>query len=91
MTPYLLYHKDTWKAQFYQFLLQRPLLVNLLFKIGVLLEGIFIVAFFSKKWDKYLLLTLLFLPVGFYVFADAYFFEMWILALAFIPQKWYSN
>ena len=54
------------------------------FIAGTILEGLFIVGFFTRKYDKYLLIFSIFLPLGFWFTADAYFFEFLILSLTLV-------
>ncbi|RPD51458.1 hypothetical protein [Paracnuella aquatica] len=79
------FHPEHWIAGFYRFLLQHPLLTQVIFTIGVMMEGAFIVAFFTKKWDKLLRTFLFLLPLGFLINADAYFFELWAGLMVFFP------
>ncbi|HEY8894253.1 MAG TPA: hypothetical protein VIM79_05545, partial [Niastella sp.] len=86
------------QASIYHWLLQQPLLVNGAFIAGTILEGLFIVGFFTRKYDKYLLIFSILLPLGFWFTADAYFFEFLILSLTLVnfhaiyaPRRFSNN
>ncbi|WP_169818752.1 hypothetical protein [Niabella ginsenosidivorans] len=96
---YILYEDPAGKLAFlYRFFLEHPLLTNTGAKLIFLLEGFFIVGFFTKKWDK-VLFVLIFLIHGLLCFfADVVFIELCVLAFLFIPaagwarlQTWVSS
>lgn len=61
-----------------------PTLLNFLFVVGVFMELLFVVGFFTKKWDRYLATLMILLIIGFRVIADATFIEWLILILPFL-------
>jgi hypothetical protein len=69
------------------FLLSNEWLLNLSFPLGVILEGLFMVGFFTKRFDRLLVILLILLIAGFRLLADATFFELLILVL----PLWYSE
>lgn len=84
ITPYLFYNNHTMLSKFYWWLLQNPSLVNTLFAIGFILEGIFIVGFFTKRFDKFLFFFSFILVAGFWLLADALFFQVLVLSLTLV-------
>jgi hypothetical protein len=68
-------------------LLSHPQLVNVFFSAGFLLEGLFIAGFFTKRFDKGLLIVSILLVIGFWLMADAHFFELLILSLTLVNFK----
>jgi len=48
------------------------------------MEGFFIVGFFTRKYDRYLFILSILLPVGFWLIADANFVEFIILNLTIV-------
>ena len=58
--------------------------LNALYIVGFVLEGTFIIGFFTKKYDKYLLILSFILITGFWFLADAVFFQLLILNLTLI-------
>lgn len=80
----LYFEPGSWKAGLYSWLLQHPGWVNSGYLAGMLMEAVFIVGFFTRKYDRYLLVLLFLLPIGFWLIADAYFFQFMILTLTLI-------
>jgi len=84
LTPYLYFNPHTSLANIYQWFLNNPATTNCVFLCGFILEGLFIVGFFTKKYDKYLFFISIILPVGFWFLADALFFEELILSITLL-------
>ena len=84
ITPYLYYNNDTVLSKLYWWLLQHPSLVNTLFVIGFIMEGTFVVGFLTKQFDKILFLFSFILVAGFWLLADALFFQLLIFSLTFV-------
>jgi hypothetical protein len=84
VAAFLYFEPGTWQAGLYRWLLQHPAWVNGAYLAGFLLEGLFIIGFFTRKFDRYLLVLSILLPIGFWLIADAYFFEFVILSLTLI-------
>ena len=80
----LYFEPNSWKADLYRWLLQHPGWVNGGYIFGVVMEAAFIVGFFTRKYDKYLFVLSILLPIGFWLIADAYFFQLMILNLTLI-------
>lgn len=83
LTAYLYFHSHTVQAAVYNWFLRHATLTGWLFKTGMLLEGLFLLGFFTTKFDRYLFLISILLPIGFYFFADAFFFELIILSFTY--------
>lgn len=84
LADYLYFNPETWLAYLSRWFLQHPTLVNGLFIAGVVLEGVFIIGFFTRKYDHWLLLMGILLLLGFWFMAHAVFFEMLILFLPLV-------
>jgi hypothetical protein len=84
VAAFLYFEPDTLQAGLYRWLLQHPALVNGAYTAGMIMEGLFIVGFFTRKFDRYLFALAILLPTGFWLMADAYFFEFLILNLTLI-------
>lgn len=84
LTTYLFYNPDTWFSGFYRWLIQNPSWPNAMYIGGFILEGLFIVGFFTKKYDKYLLLFSAIMVLGFWLMADALFFQILILSFTLV-------
>ena len=85
LTPYLYFNPHTILANVYYWFLNNPLFVEIIFVTGFVLEGIFIIGFFTRKYDRVLFFISLLLPFGFWFLADAVFYEMMILSLTLLP------
>jgi len=70
-------------SRIYSWIFQHPAIPDLLFKTGFVLEGFFIIGFFTRRMDKYLFGLSVLLPLGFLLVADALFFELAFLAVTF--------
>lgn len=84
LTPYLYYNPDTVLSNCYLWLLQNPFWANAMYISGFILEGTFIIGFFTRKYDKYLLLFSIIMIIGFWFLADAFFFQLLILSFTLI-------
>lgn len=71
-------------TDFYFYLFNNPHIADALFTVGTILEGLFIIGFFTKKYDKFLCLIFIALVISFQISTDAFMFELLILALPFI-------
>lgn len=80
----LYFEPGSWLAALYRWLLQHPGLVNAGYLAGVVMEGLFIIGFFTRKYDNYLFALSVVLTLGFWVIADAQFFQFMILNLTLI-------
>lgn len=90
LTAFFLYQPEHWITNAYAFILEHPSYVNNVFKMGILLEGIFVIAFFTKKWDRLLLVALFFIFLGLFIYAGIKSLEFYMLAWAFVPLSFFS-
>lgn len=84
VATYLYYNPGTWLSGFYWWLLQNPFWANAMYITGFILEGIFIVGFFTRKYDNYLLLFSIIMVIGFWLLANALFFQLLILSFTLV-------
>jgi hypothetical protein len=87
MLPYMVENPNSIFSSFYHFLFEHPILTFTLGLIGIVLEGIFLIGFFSKKWDMALFYISIVIHFSFWIFADAFEFPLLILSLTLIPAK----
>ncbi len=87
LVDYLLLNSETPRAHLSYFFLQHPALLRIGAKIVFLVEGLFAVGFFTKKYDLLLLAFSLFIPVCTFLFADTFFFESLPASLVFVPES----
>ena len=80
---YLLQNPKTLLAEFLRYLLSHPLLAHYLVNVGALIQGCFLLGFFTKKADKLLfVLPFLFHTTSYFLF-DVVFWEIWVLQVSF--------
>ena len=91
LTPYLFFNPNTFMAEIYWWFLNHPFLTETIFLAGFILEGVFIIGFFTRKYDKALFIISLLLPLGFWFLADAVFYEMLVLSLTLLPVSTISK
>lgn len=83
LTPYIYFNPQSVLSHVYYFLFRHPVLPDLLMKTGFLMEGFFIVGFFTMRYDNYLFLLSILLTLGFVFMADALFLETAFLGIVF--------
>ncbi len=81
---YLFYNPGGFFAGAYTWLLEHPTIVQTLFITGFIMEGCFVVGFFTKRFDRCLLVMSVLLPFGFLFLSDAFFFELTILSFTLV-------
>jgi hypothetical protein len=84
LSGYLYFNPDTNLAHLYYWLLRHDAITDLLFKTGFFLEGLFLLGFITRRFDKLLFLVSLVLQIGFYLFADLVYWELLILSLTLL-------
>ena len=78
---------DAWMTGVYAFFITHPLLSFLANFVVVSIEGLFIIGFFTKKYDwAWIILPVIFHTMT-YLFVHVMFYELLILNLAFLPIK----
>ncbi len=90
MAHYIFAHPESFQTQAYTWLLQHPFWLNAGAKFTFLLEGVFLAGFFTRRYDKWLILS------GFLIFvftafsADVFFIEQFgAIAIVFTnPASW---
>jgi len=91
LTTYYFLYPDSFMHSVYAFFLENPYLLNIGTYISFLLEGAFVIGFFSKKYDTFLIISILLLHHFLYLFVDTLFIEWYILILPFIGMKTWTN
>ena len=84
LATYLYYNPGTVLSNFYWWLLNNPFWTDMMYIGGFIIEGFFIIGFFTKKYDKYLLAFSILMVVGFWLLADALFFKLMVLSFTLI-------
>lgn len=91
LAGYLYQNPETFTAHFYYWMFDHPALLNTGHKIICLAEGLFLLGFFTKKLDKWLIGMLFLIHLSTWIFSDVFFAELMILGLTFVPAdswKW---
>lgn len=91
MADYLYHFPDTWFAEICYRLFQHPFLVNAGAKVFMLLEGMFLIGFFTRKYDRLLILLSVLILFQTYLFADVFFAETLVLTFALFPISWWRR
>jgi len=86
LAAYLYFDSHSLLAKNYWWSLNHPFFLQVIFLSGFILEGVFIIGFFTTKYDRILFFVSLLLPFGFWFMADAVFYEMAILSLTLLPH-----
>lgn len=82
---YLAYNPDSYLAQFLWWIIDHPTLLMILFILTILGEGLFIIGFFTKRFDLVLFFLSIVFHIATFITVDVVFFELWILSLVFLP------
>lgn len=77
-------HTSIFTKDFYAFFLRHNLLIQIGYIFTVLLEGVVIVGFFTKKFDKYLFWCPIIIHLVNYFFIDVSFLETIIVSVVFL-------
>lgn len=87
LAEYLYHNPDTFMSSFLTFFIAHPYLLNIGNTFIFLLEGLMVVGFFTKKYDRFLIWLPVIIHVSTYIFADVFFIEMLVLVFAFFTKK----
>lgn len=83
-----LYHNpDSFFSGIMRYFIRHPVLLNTGHAIILLLEGLMVTGFFTRKFDKYLLWFPVIIHVSTYFFSDVFFIEMIVGVFAFFSDK----
>jgi hypothetical protein len=84
---YLAQNDSTLLSKLLFWLIGHPSLMDFITISGGVLQGCFLVGFFTKRFDKYLVtLSFLFHTINYFLF-DIVFFELWVLNLSFLAVR----
>ena len=87
LADYLYHNPETFMSAFYRFCIRESWILNLGCIIIVLLEGLMIIGFFTKKLDKILIWVPVLIHAATYLFVDVFFGEMLVLNFAFLSLQ----
>ncbi|MFK8102261.1 MAG: hypothetical protein AB8G15_07050 [Saprospiraceae bacterium] len=81
----ILFAPDSLYSQLNRFFLTHPMLLDSLYFIAILMEGVMIIGFFTKKYDWLCFILPFLFHTGTYFLVDVLFYELWVLTLVFLP------
>lgn len=87
LAEYIYHNPHTFMSSVYTFFISHPNLLNAGNTFIFLLEGLMVIGFFTKKYDRLLILLPVIIHLCTYVFADVFFIEMLVLVFAFFTKK----
>jgi uncharacterized membrane protein len=68
-----------------------PYLLNAGFTLVSLLEGALLIGFFTRKWDRLLILLIFFIHASTYLFSDVFFAEFLVASFFFLKMRIWKN
>lgn len=83
----LLAHPDGWHAQLFTWLLQHEPVSWALFLLATLMELVFLIGYFTRRFDPWLFATAMSLHIGFYFTMRFFAFELIVLDLTLLPWE----
>ncbi len=84
LVDYISLNPDNRMTYFYEWFLRHEWILNAGEKGIVLLEGIMVVGFFTKKYDRWLIWVPVVIHVTTYFFSDVFFIELLVVDLSFL-------
>ena len=87
LAEYIYHHPGNFITSIYTFFIAHPYLLNIGNTFIFLLEGLMVVGFFSKKYDRILMILPVIIHISTYIFANVFFIEMLVLVFAFFKKE----
>lgn len=87
LVEYLYHYPNTALSNVYKFLISNPAILNTGLIFIFLLEGIMVIGFFTKRFDRFLLFIPIIIHLTTYIFADVFFLEMLVGVFTFLSPK----
>lgn len=87
LVEYIYHNPDSTMTSIYKFFITHPLLLNAGNTFVILLEGLMVIGFFTKKYDRYLIWLPVIIHLSTYFFADVFFIEWLVLIFVFFTKK----
>lgn len=84
---YLYQFPDVFAAKILSFSIAHPAILNAGHLFTMIIEGLMIIGFFTKKYDRWLLWIPIIVHLSTYIFSDVYFFEFLVLIFLFFDEK----
>lgn len=87
LAEYLYNYPDAIMAKILSFSIANPFILNFGHDLVIILEGVMVVGFFTRRYDKWLLWIPVIVHVSTYFFSDVFFIEMLVLVFLFLNGK----
>jgi len=84
MVDYMYLNPDSLMTGFYKWCIRHEALINGGEKFIIILEGLMVIGFFTKKYDRLLIWIPVLIHLATYLFADVFFFELLVIDLSFL-------
>jgi hypothetical protein len=87
MYEYIYHNPDTILCAFYRWTIRHDWFLNAGNRMIFLLEGLMVIGFFTKKYDRILIWIPIIIHVATYFFAEVFFMEMLVLDFSFLSLR----
>ncbi len=87
LVEYMYHFPATTASSVYKYLITHPYLLNIGHLLIVLLEGIMVIGFFTKKYDRQLMIVPVLIHGATYFASDVFFMEMLVGVFVFLSRK----
>lgn len=87
LAEYIYHNPDSFSTGIMKYFIAHPALLNTGHVFIILLEGLMVIGFFTKKYDKYLILLPVIIHLSTYFFSDVFFIEMLVGLFVFLNTK----
>lgn len=84
---YIYHNPNSIMSSVLKYFISHPVFLNIGNTFIILLEGLMVIGFFTKRFDKYLMLLPIIIHVATYFFADVFFIEWLVLIFVFFSDK----
>jgi hypothetical protein len=84
LVDYMWLNPDSFMTQLYKYCLRHEWVLNYGEKAVVLLEGVMVIGFFTRKFDKTLIWIPVVIHIATYFFSDVFFIELLVIDLSFM-------
>lgn len=91
LATYMYLYPDSWMTSLYSFCLRYPFILNIGTMVCFLIEGLFLIGLFTRKYDRFFILFILLLHHLLYLFVDTLFVEWYILVLPFLGLRFWEH
>jgi hypothetical protein len=87
LVDYMFLNPDHMMTWMYRWCLTHPWILNAGEKIVIIMEGIMVIGFFTKRYDRFLIWVPVFIHVATYFFSDVFFIELLVVDLSFLSLR----